>query len=309
MKKLTQAAFLRATSFIEEHGRSLEQQLLSYHFGSGTKEAVLMALAPYQNEDGGFGQGLEPDVRTPASSALATQQAFHLLRTIGVAAEEAMVRRAVEYLLKSYDAGRGVWPIVPPEVEDAPHAPWWTYVDTDKNFGGFLANPRAAIVGFLHDYAALVYPDFLAQVTALTLTCLETAPDKMEMHDLLCYVTLAETENLPQAQKEQAQSKLRQVAAHSLEMNPAAWGGYGLLPLGVISAPDHFLAATVPDAAIQANLDLLIDSQLSDGAWAPAWNWAFVSETAWQAAELGWKSQITLTNLKLLHAFERIEDV
>ena len=308
MKKLTQAAFRRATSFIETQGRSLEQQLLPYHFGSGSKEAVLAALAAYQNEDGGFGQGLEPDVRTPASSAVATQQAFQILRTIGASSEEQVVRRAVEYLLKSYDAGRGVWPIVPPEVEDAPHAPWWTYVDTDKNFGGFLANPRAALVGFLNDYAALVYPDFLAQVTTVTLTCLETAPDKMEMHDLLCYVTLAETEHLPQIQKERLQAKLRQVTPHSVEMNPDNWGGYGLLPLGVISTPDHFLAATIPNEAIQANLDLLIDSQQPDGAWAPSWNWAFVNEAAWQAAELGWKSQITLTNLKLLHAFGRIEE-
>jgi len=309
MKKLTRAALRRATSFIETHGRSLEQQLLLYHFGTGSQAAVLAALGPYQNEDGGFGHGLEPDVRTPASSAVATQQAFGILRMIGASGEEAIVRRAVDYLLKSYDAGRDVWPIVPPEVEDTPHAPWWTYVDTDKNFAGFLANPRAALVGFLHDYATLVYPDFLAQVTALTLTCLETGPDKLEMHDFLCYVTLAETEHLPQNQKERVQAKLRQVAAHSVEVNPEQWGGYGLLPLGVISGPDHFLAATIPDQAVQANLDLLIDSQQPDGAWAPNWNWAFVNEAAWQVAELGWKSQITLTNLKRLHAFGRIEEV
>ena len=38
-----------------------------------------------------------------------------------------MVQRAVGYLLNTFDHEELRWEIVSPAVEDAPHAPWWTY--------------------------------------------------------------------------------------------------------------------------------------------------------------------------------------
>ena len=64
MKILTAAAFQRARAFVMEQGRDLDRALLDFHFGDGTPESVLAALAAYQNDDGGFGHGLEPDLRT-----------------------------------------------------------------------------------------------------------------------------------------------------------------------------------------------------------------------------------------------------
>ena len=76
MKRLTQAAFQRAKTFVKEQGRDLDRRLLSYYFEGGSDVSVLAALAVYQNDDGGFGHGLEPDLRTPASSVIATTVAF-----------------------------------------------------------------------------------------------------------------------------------------------------------------------------------------------------------------------------------------
>ena len=76
MKNLSQAAFRRAKTFVMEQGRDLDRALLAFHFEDGTADDVLTALAAYQNDDGGFGHGLEPDLRTQASSAIATTVAF-----------------------------------------------------------------------------------------------------------------------------------------------------------------------------------------------------------------------------------------
>ena len=89
MKKLTQQTFDQAKSFILNHGRTLDQRLFEYHFESGSKEAVRTALSPYQNGDGGFGQALEPDLRTPISSAVVTSQGLYILREVN---EPAMNR-------------------------------------------------------------------------------------------------------------------------------------------------------------------------------------------------------------------------
>ena len=144
MKKLTRQPFDKARAFIFNHGRELDQQLFNYHFKAGSVGAVLTALAHYQNADGGFGHALEPDLRTAASSVVATSQAFYILREVDAPSNLPMVQSAVSYLLQSYDAQQQVWPIIPPEAEDAPHASHWTYKDAEQNFGNFLVNPRVA---------------------------------------------------------------------------------------------------------------------------------------------------------------------
>ena len=86
MKKLTQSAFQRAKNFIMDHGRALDQRRFEFHFEDGSADAVLAALTPYQNDDGGFAHSLEPDVRTPFSSAIVTTVGFQILREIRAAA-------------------------------------------------------------------------------------------------------------------------------------------------------------------------------------------------------------------------------
>lgn len=70
MKTLSKRAFDRTIQFISEIGRPLEQALCAHHFTEPCPEQVISELAKYQNEDGGFGHGLEPDFRLPASSPM-----------------------------------------------------------------------------------------------------------------------------------------------------------------------------------------------------------------------------------------------
>ncbi len=303
-KILTQQAFNKARSYIFNHGRSLDQHLFTYHFEAGKAAPVLAALAHFQNADGGFGHGLEPDVRTPASSAIATSHAFAILREVGATGKDEIVKQAVAYCINSYDAENQVWPIVPPEVEDAPHAPWWTFATLD--FGGFLANPFASIVGHLNHYAELVPPDFLADVTAVALQRLKEKP-VTDMHDFYCYMGLAETNTLPLPQQELVCAQLLQTLSGLVETDPTQWSEYNMKPLDVVSAPDRFWATAVAPQAIQANLDYLITQQLSDGSWPLAWSWEHVDAAAWRQAEQDWKGHIAVSNLQILQAFGRIE--
>ncbi len=41
----------------------------------------------------------------------------------------------MRYLMATYDSDHEVWPMTPPNVDDAPHAPWWHY-DEDVATGG-----------------------------------------------------------------------------------------------------------------------------------------------------------------------------
>lgn len=88
---------------------------------------VLAELVRFQNEDGGFGRGLEPDFRLGASSALATTVAFQVLRELGATSEDATVGSGIAYFLSCFDTEKRKWPSTPKELNDEPHAPWWRH--------------------------------------------------------------------------------------------------------------------------------------------------------------------------------------
>ena len=304
MKQLTQAAFQRAKNFIMDQGRALDQRRFEFHFEDGSANAVLDALTPYQNDDGGFGHSLEPDIRTPTSSALVTTIGFQILREIRAPVNHTLVRKGIQYFIDTYDEHRQVWHIVPPEVDDAPHAPWWNYENSTETFGQFLVNPRAEIVGYLHEFSDDIPTKLLKTLTTTVLEHLDALPDEMEMHDTLCVVRLAETEALPN--RDRVWEKLAQAAAHGVARNAEQLTDYVLKPLWLVPSPESPLAALLKDE-VEMNLDFEIGQQGEDGSWSPNFAWGDQYPEAWQTAKKEWQSRITVDTLKTLKDFGRIE--
>ena len=237
MKMLSREAFGRAADYLRNEARPLERALFAYHFEGRGRTAVLAALVPYQNADGGFGRALEPDMRAEASSVVATTIALDILRRVGANEETSGLPAALVYLMDNYDVETERWPIISPAVEDAPHAPWWDFAASATNFRGFWANPRASVVGYLWQYRKLVPSPFVEGALRLAATDLLTYSQTMEMHDLICYVDLLETEDLPGEMRENMIDKLRRVVARSVVMNPTEWNDYNLKPLAVVRSP------------------------------------------------------------------------
>ena len=306
MKMLSREAFGRAADYLRNEARPLERALFAYHFEGRGRTAVLAALVPYQNADGGFGRALEPDMRAEASSVVATTIALDILRRVGANEETSGLPAALVYLMDNYDVETERWPIISPAVEDAPHAPWWDFAASATNFRGFWANPRASVVGYLWQYRKLVPSPFVEGALRLAATDLLTYSQTMEMHDLVCYVDLLETEGLPGEMRENMIDKLRRVVVRSVVMDPAEWNDYNLKPLTVVRSPQSELAAAVDPAVLNANLDYLLDTQEADGTWGPNWAWDFIDADAWAVAEREWRGVLTLRNLETLQAFGRL---
>lgn len=302
---LTSDAFQRARDFLFEAGRPLDQERFRFHFESGPAAAVVAELAPFQNADGGFGGSLEPDIRARASSAIGTGQAFRILHEIGLPGGE-IVRRAVAYLLATFDRERSVWEIVPPAVEDAPHAPWWSYAGSEKSFQGFVLNPTAELLGGLYDYAAEVPADFLAALTPTLVQRVREAPDQMEIHDFSSAQRLAEARNLPDDVRAALQDRLSRAARETISLDPSTWEEYGLQPMGVLGTPDSFLAPPIAPGVLAANAELWARQQLPDGSWPIAWDWAFIDADAWAQAEKDWKGKLIVDKLVALKAFGQL---
>ena len=76
MKKLSQKVFGQIRKCLYRHGRYVEVTWWRYLFEHGSQEEAIAALAMYQNDDGGFGHGLEPDCANPASSPATTYSLY-----------------------------------------------------------------------------------------------------------------------------------------------------------------------------------------------------------------------------------------
>ena len=146
----------------------------------------------------------------------------------------------------------------------------------------------------------------LKPLAAAVLAHLDSLPDEMEMHDILCLARLAETEALPN--REEVGEKLARAAAPRVARNAEQLTGYVLKPLWLVSSPESPLATEFKDE-VEMNLDFEIEQQGEDGSWSPSFSWGDQYPETWQKAKKEWQSRFTVETLKTLRDFGRIEQV
>jgi hypothetical protein len=311
MKRLSPEQFHRARHFLKTEARPLDRALFEHRFEAAPAESVLERLARYQNADGGFGHALEPDVRTPSSSALATGIGLDMLKELDRPARHPMVRHAVAFLLQTFDGEAQVWRVIPRDANEYSHAPWWHDEDGSlaRTFDEFLIIPRAQIVGLLRRYAEIVPDDWLDAVTEETVVSIERLEEEAfgGGGDTLRYaLDLAEADALPRRFKHRLLPRLRDLTSRIVCREAEEWGSYCATPLKIAPSPEAAVADVLWDD-VQRNLDYAIEHQTGEGIWEPTWTWGESFPQAWEQAKLEWRGHLTLEMLKKLDAFERID--
>jgi len=300
---LSRTRFEAARQFVSTHGRALDAALLAKSRGHGSAEAVMVALIAFQNPDGGFGHGLEPDMRSPASTAIATSIGLRLLARVGAPVRHPTVVGAIDWLEGMLDRENGVWPIVGKDVGLAPHAPWWGWSeDLAASWNGFRFNPTAEILAHLYRYrAATPAAVFESAEAGLRRTLAEV--DVLDgAYDLKCAIRLAEADSLPSDLAESLDALVRRsIAAHDPADEHAS-------PFDAAAIPSSPFADLV-DNRIESSLTALIDGQTEDGGWTwnSEWAWGFVDKKAWADAERDWRGWITREALETLLAYGRVD--
>jgi len=298
---LSNAAFHRACAFVETEGRPLDAALLHYDLGAGPAEAVLSALAAYQNRDGGFGHGVEPDMASPASSALATSVGLRFLRRVEASGDHPMVKAALAWLEQAFDWDAGVWPIISAAVDEAPHAPWWEWSkDLAENWNGFRFNPSAELLVYLYAWRSHASPALLEAAEARMRRTVAETETIEGAYDLKCAARLAETPGVPDDLRQLLTGLvIRSAIAHDPddEHFPA---------LELAPAPKSLLATPLADRIAPA-ADALVASQQDDGGWLFFWDWSFVDRAAWTKAKRDWRGWITRDAIEALKAWGRVE--
>lgn len=298
--RLCPTARRRAVDFIQAHGTNLLRELYDFHFEDGSAANVLAALGHYQNSDGGFGHGLEADLRTKQSSVIATTVGLQLITETG-AFESSMARDAIRYLEDQFTGHH--WPLINADCNDAPHAPWWTWDETMMMRDGFHPNPSAEVLSYLITWCAMGKS---TRQELLDVALDHIANNTLEMHDLLCYLRLFETPKLPGSVAKELLPALLSQAYELVKVRAVDWEEYGLTPLDVVTRPTSPLASFFGEA-LEANFEHRIGRQNEDGSWSPTWSWGNSYPEAWRHAEREIKGILTLRFLIQLKAFDRLD--
>jgi hypothetical protein len=274
-------AIARARSFFQANGRDIDQARFAYHFGDLPQEEHLSVLDRYQNPDGGFGNGLEPDISAPASNPFATDLALQICILAEVPAEHPLLRRTVAYLERE-QSEQGEWRFSE-GVYAHPMAPWfqgWEWPNL---------NPTCPIAGHLQELGlgSERLHTRVANLFVALANPLELVSDEFYNIGKYTYYFSPQPES---AQREFYLSGvlwwlIRQHAAGKL----ADSGHF----FDYVRDPSTYTAQRLPASILSEKLQALAAEQAEDGGWPSPY-------------DPHWRGWITVQNLLVLRAFDRI---
>lgn len=265
-----------AGRFLKERGRDIERARFEYHFGDASREDLLEVLGRYQNQDGGFGHGLEPDIMAPDSNPFATELALLVCLQAEVPKEYPLLQRTVEYLEEAQDAD-GNWSFSP-GVYEHPIAPWFA------EWQWPALNPSCTLAGLLRE--------------------LDLGSDRLHGRVASMFERLAKPEDLLGEDYYAA----RPYAYYFVtEWDYPGWALYApgvlwwlvrqhaegrRLSLDYVRSPRTYFGRVLPRTMIEQALDGLAAEQETDGGWPTEY-------------DEHWRGWVTVENLCLLREFGR----
>ena len=266
---------------IKDNARMLEYYLIQSLFENKDEE-IIEALKSFQNEDGGFGNGLEPDVQMPDSSVLATCVAIKALDFVREhSVKEQLVKDVVTYLEHTYDETNKRFHMVSKQVDQYPHAIWWNYTDLDKNFP--FGNPDPEVIGFLFKHkkymTKLNYSQLINQVVTFVLS------DKFldaSMHTLMSVLRFYKS--VDDDVKNLIHDRIHLLVNKLLAHDKDNWDEYGLEPYKIYIIEPHFVNTHLEE--LGKNLTKVIN-QITSLNVMPNWNW-FQYEEVFETVRHDW---------------------
>lgn len=266
-----------ALKFTDARSASLPYAVIRYLWFDGSSRDVVEALATYQNEDGGFGNRLEPDIHASASNPFAARIAMQLLRVVPEAETEQLRERLAVWLI-NHQHDDGDWHFSE-DVKGDFMQPWFAAWEFPA------INPACCVAG-LAQTLDLATPEMLNRVASLFAE--KASVEQVQnggFYDLLPYVEYSSGVQIP--------DDFTEAIANSI-VNRAQAGEFEdaehffTLALGGSSA----ITQRIPAELFGQQTERLLQEPLADGGWTTPYDDA-------------WRVWTTATNLVTLAKLKR----
>ena len=284
-----------ARDFMATHARPLDRHRLRLMLGEGGPQAALAALEAYSNADGGYGWGLEPDLRSSTSQPGAALHAFEVFAEIGPATSPRA--SALCDWLESASLADGGLPFALPVSDPAGTAAWRAHADSRMSSLQITAIVTAvALEVARHDPAVAAHP-WLAAATRYCLDAIRTMTDAP--HALVLAFALRFLDGVHDSEPAAA-ALVAKLGAHvpASGVIPVEGGTENevIRPLDIAPVPGGLVRALFAAEALTADLHRLAAAQQDDGGWRV--EYAEFSP----AGALDWRGHATVRAVAVLRA-------
>jgi hypothetical protein len=246
-------SFKKARDFIYSRGALWERVLFAHLFEGAPLAHVLQCLACYKNPDGGWGHGIEPDIKTPDSHPLAMEFALHIFRVTEINPRN-LFNDAPEWLENNRAPDGSLHN--PASIKRYPCAEWWQPTSGQSK--------PASIIGNLIRLG--ICTPTLAETTGKWAK--EHLPlEKIEANDcLMCayqaYDYYMHVEDFPDVER------YRKAAVENvLQLTEEADSCQAYQFFLLAPSPGSEITGTAPKKLVKRMLDGLKVSQQDDGSW------------------------------------------
>lgn len=286
---------LRAESFMTTHARLLDRRRFQLLIGKAEPAGVLAALAAYRNADGGYGWGLEPDLRAASSQPVGAMLALEVLAetpdpTTGLVAD-ALLTWLADHALP--DGGLPFALTVDDPTGCAPH--WVSAAPTTSSLQ--MTSQVAGHAQLLAPHASVAEHPWLARATRYcvdTIRDLDQAPHAYELMFALHFLDALGPDVAEADELIGAMGRFLPPGGSMAVAGGAA--GETLHPLDFSPRPGSPVRRLFSADAVAADLDRLTGLQQADGGWLVDF------ESASPAAALEWRGYATVAAVRILLA-------
>ena len=300
--------FEKSKKFVYQNARPIDLARWKYIFEKGSKYDVIDALKNYQNEDGGFGYGLEKDYLNPNSSPIQTWVATEILNEINFNDKNSsIIAGIIKYLSsgKDFNQKKMQWENTIPSNNDYPHAIWWSY---DLNNGlEYKYNPTASLIGFYLKYANETDEFYNTAINIVkdAYKWWRSSIPYREQHVTKCFINLYNY--LCEVKKEiinlnEFKEKLINQVKYEIDSDLNGWEmDYVCMPHDFIEDKTSFLYSTNLES-INKECKFIIDHQLIDGSFRIPWEW-YTEYKEFEISRNWWKVEFCIRYMKFLKEY------
>ena len=311
MQKMDGETWEEIRKWMMQHARPLEISLWKYFYEGSTKSEVLDVLLSYQNEDGGFGQGLEPDNWNPNSTPATTRYAINVLRQIEFEDKEHPIFQGIlKYLESDKNRKDYGWMFGVPSNRNYPHAPWWDYKEERDEMES--RGLTAELSAFLLENASLDSESYhLALEHSWRLTAHMMKETEHGDMGICGYIRLTEcirSLQIPGFDCDRMEQRIGELITGGIEQDTTAWKNYGHRPSEYISSPQSPYYQNNREI-VEKELNYLMDTRVKHDVWPITWTWFEHNEKfpgKFPISEIWWKGIKTIENTRFLQAFEDV---
>ncbi|TMR02421.1 hypothetical protein ETD83_12410 [Actinomadura soli] len=281
----------KASDFMATHARTLDRRRFELLTGDGDRDALLAALNAYRNPDGGYGHGLEPDLRSRTSQPGPALHAFEVFAEL--APDTAPEAVALCDWLESVTLPDGGVPFGLHVPDPAGCAPFWAGADPETSSLQITAVVAAMAQRVaVHDKAVAEHP-WLDRATRY---CLDSVRAKERAEDELHALELAFALWLADAVRDTEVIGLlgKHIPDSGLVHVQGGLEDEMMRPLDFAPFPDRLARALFAPEVVAAELRRLVERQQDDGGWRVD----FASYSP--AADLEWRGYATVGAVAIL---------